>query len=227
MLAGRYERKIRRRVKAAIRYIPSKPLEIDSPVDEPDREEETGVLTNPDKSKSKSKSEPKKDKEKREKTVHGLPTRIPTLPLPSTLKTKEPSTMSTTTISLQQRKRQETAGLAMMRNFVSNSLNSKAGRMTLGSTHRTSGGGMTNGRGFLGGKVLRSAWGIGTGRVGEGETGWGGASGKRKLGIRGGFQGLLSGCVEGFGLSIGFAGVAGRRSTGRSIVLPTEQDEET
>lgn len=142
-VTGRHERKIRRRIKSAIRHTPSKPLDQDSAgqSDEEEREEED---------------------EDEDDIIHVLP-RLPGTSKPGhqpmSISTLPTSNEPATTI----RKRKGNVGIALMTSFTSASM-AKGKRMTL--IHRE-----REGRGFLGGKKVSSGRpGGGTIRKGRSDT---------------------------------------------------------
>jgi hypothetical protein len=159
-LAGRHERKLRRRAKAAIRHTPSRPPDGQVVVDEDDEEDEVGstieVLPAAGTSKRPTTTATNKDAGKAKNGNDRATIAKPTTTTPAT------TTMNANTNTMTIRKRKGNVGLNMMAKFKSDSL-AKGRRMTLTGS-RT---GM-----FLGGRKVSSTWRnvAGTGRgIGAGD----------------------------------------------------------
>lgn len=146
LLAGRHERKLRRRAKAAIRHTPSRPPDDQVVMDEDDEEEEVGstieVLPVAGTSKRPTTTSTNKEAGKEENGSDRATVARPTTTTPAT------TTMNANTNTTTIRKRKGNVGLNMMANFKSDSL-AKGRRMTLTGS-RT---GM-----FLGGRKVSSTW---------------------------------------------------------------------
>lgn len=148
LLAGRHERKLRRRAKAAIRHTPSRPpddqvlIENDDDVDEEEVGSTIEILPVVRAPKRPTITSANKDAGRAKNGNDRATITKPTTTTPAT------TTMNANTNTMTIRKRKGNVGLNMMANFKSDSL-AKGRRMTLTGS-RT---GM-----FLGGRKVSSTW---------------------------------------------------------------------